>query len=182
MGSGTEEEKKHRTVDSTLHVKEDRLKGRTPENICTCFIKPSSATPIAKQWLPLGHLDLLWKAYYTPLLCLFTVDQLRRFGTASAVVQHLKDSLAAALVLFYPLAGRVVTSSTDGPPGIHCNDAGSVFTEASVDLDMAELRTDDFQPVPLLSGFIPAGFENYPVLPQIPTGLPALIIQVHPKP
>jgi len=171
-----EEEKENSTLDSTLYIKEDRLKGKTPEDIRTCFIKPSSATPVAKEWLPLCHLDSLWIAYYTPLLCTFTVDHVRRFGTASAVVQHLKDSLAEALVLFYPLAGRVVT--TDGPRRIHCNDAGAVFTEASVDVDLAELGMKDFQPVPLLSGLAPAGLENYPVLPQIPTGLPALIIQV----
>lgn len=173
MGEETEHDS---TLDSTLYLKEDRLKGRKPKILHTSFIKPSSATPIAKAWLLLCHLDFLWMAYYTPLLCTFTVDQVRQFGTASAVVQHLKDSLAETLVLFYPLAGRVV--ALDGPRRIHCNDAGAVFTEASVDLDVEDLRTEDFQPVPLLSGLAAAGLEKYPVLPEIATGIPALIIQV----
>ena len=78
--------------------------------------------------------------------------------------------MADTLVLFYPLAGRVVTK--DGPPRI------DTFTEASVDVELAELRTDDFQPQPLLSGLPAAGLEAYSALPQMEGGLPALITQV----
>lgn len=178
MGSGTENQQAD-TVEGGLHDVDDRLQGRVLENIKTSFVKPSIATPIEKEWLPLCNLDYWWMAFYTPLLCTFTltVDQIYRFGSAAGVVRHLKDSLAEALVLFYPLAGRVLTK--DGPPRIHCNDAGAVFTEASVDVDMAELRTEDFLPLPLLSGLVAAGLEDYPVLPQTPDGLPGLIIQVN---
>ena len=175
MGSGTEE-RDGDAVDNGFHNLEDRLQGRVLENISTCFVKPSTATPIEKEWLPLCKLDYLWMPFYTPILCTFTLAD-HRFGSAAGVVQHLKDSLAEALVLFLPLAGRLLTK--DGPPRIHCNDAGAVFTEASVDVDMAELGTDDFQPVPSLSGLAAAGFEKYPTLPQMPDGLPVLIIQVN---
>jgi hypothetical protein len=47
-----------------------------------------------------------------------------------------------------------------------------------VDVELAELRTDDFQPQPLLFGLTAAGLEAYPALPQMEGGLTALIIQV----
>jgi hypothetical protein len=115
---------------------------------------------------------LVWIPFYTPILCTFTLTD-HKFGSAEHVVQHLKDSLADALMLFYPLAGRVVTK--DNPPRIHCNDSGAVFTEASVDVELTELRTDDFQ----LSGLAGAGLGTYPARPQMEGGLPALIIQVN---
>lgn len=164
-------------ADSSL-VSEDRLQGKPLKHVHTSLIKPSAATPSEKEWLPLSSLDYLWVSYYTPILCSFPLaDQEHNEGSAAGVVQHLRDSLADALVLFYPLAGRVVTK--DGPPRIHCNDAGAVFTEASAGVELADLRTDDFQPQPLLSGLAAAGLGDYPVLPQIETGLPALIIQVN---
>ncbi|KAG0617720.1 hypothetical protein M758_4G009700 [Ceratodon purpureus] len=177
LGPGNSEEQVTDIYDGGLHNLADRLHGRILENINTCFVKPSTATPTEKEWLPLCNFDYLWMTYYTPLICTFTLtDQIHHFGSASGAVQHLKDSLAEALVLFYPLAGRVLTK--DGPPRIHCSDAGAVFTEASIDADMAELRTDDFLPLPLLSGLVAAGLGDYPVLPEMPAGLPALIIQV----
>ncbi|KAG0588533.1 hypothetical protein KC19_2G249800 [Ceratodon purpureus] len=164
-------------VDNGLYVLEDRLQGRVLENASTCFVKASAVAAVEKEWLNLCQLDYIWMAFYTPFICTFTLtDQVHRFGSAAGVVQHLKDSLAEALVLFYPLAGRLLMK--DGPPRIHCNNAGAVFTEASVDMDMAELKTDDFLPLPMLSGLVAAGFGQYPTLPQMPDGLPTLIIQV----
>jgi len=121
----------------------------------------------------LSSLDYPWVAYYTPILCTFALTGVEH---NLDVVQHLRNTLADALVLFYPLAGRVF--ARDSPPRIHCNDAGAVFTEASVDVELADLRVDDFQPQPVLSGLAAAGLGDYPVLPQIDTGLPALVIQV----
>lgn len=176
MGS-IEEKRVSDILDSALFVKEDRLKGRTLRDVHTCVVTPAKATPSAQEWLPLSKLDYLWMTYYTPLLATYTVDQVRSFGTPASVVQHWKDSLAQALVAFYPLAGRLFIKDDD-PPRIHCNDAGAMFTEATVDADLDELRFDDFQPLPLLSGFAPGGLPNYPDLPQTPSGLPTLIIQV----
>ncbi|KAG0615222.1 hypothetical protein M758_5G024600 [Ceratodon purpureus] len=172
MGSEPEDRVKH--ADSYV-VLEDRLHGKPLENVSTFFIKPSTATSRENEWLFPSKLDMMFVPFYTPILCTFTLTE-HKFGSVERVVQHLKDSLADALVPFYPLAGRVV--SKDGPPRIHCNDAGAAFTEASVDVELAVLRTDDFQPQPLLSGLTAAGLKDYPALPQIDTGLPALIIQV----
>lgn len=172
MGSEPGDREKH--YDNHL-VAEDRLQGKPLQNVHTSFIKPSTATSNENEWLSLSRLDMLFLTFYTPILCTFTLSE-HKFGSAARVVQHLRDSLADVLVPFYPLAGRLVTK--DGPPRIHCNDAGAVFTEASVDVELAELRTEDFQPQPLLSGLSAAGIKDYPALPQMEGGLPALIIQV----
>jgi hypothetical protein len=47
-----------------------------------------------------------------------------------SMVELLKKSLSEALVHFYPLAGRLLTSS-DGVVYIDCNDAGADLIEAS---------------------------------------------------
>lgn len=172
MGSNTDESSS--VIDSGV-VLEDRLQGKSLEHVQTSFVAPSSATPSENEWLLLGKLDYLWVQYYTPIICSFPASQFG-FGSAAAVVERLRGSLADALVLFYPLAGRVVTS--DGPPRIHCNDAGAVFTEASVDVELVDLKMDDFQPQPLLSGMAAAGFKYYPALPTVEGGLPALVVQV----
>ncbi|KAG0598903.1 hypothetical protein M758_12G110600 [Ceratodon purpureus] len=172
MGSEAEDEPKH--YDCHV-VAEDRLQGKPLENVHTSFIKPSTATSNENEWLSLSRLDMMFLTFYTPILCVFPLSE-HKFGSAERVVQHLKDSLADVLVTFYPLAGRLV--SKGGPPRIHCNDAGAVFTEASVDVELAELRTEDFQPQPNLSGLTAAGIRDYPALPQLEGGLPTLIVQV----
>lgn len=173
MGSEGEDRLKH--YDSHV-VAEDRLQEKALQDVHTSFIKPSTATASENEWLSLSRLDMMFATFYTPILCTFTLSE-HKFGSAERVVQHLKDSLANVLVPFYPLAGRLVIK--DGEPArIHCNDAGAVFTEASVDVELAALRTEDFQPQPLLSGLTAAGLEDYPALPQMEGGLPALIVQV----
>lgn len=49
------------------------------------------------------------------------------------VVQRLRDSLADALVLFYPLAGRLERREEDGQVEVRCEDSGVGFVEAVVD-------------------------------------------------
>jgi hypothetical protein len=50
-----------------------------------------------------------------------------------SAVELLKKSLSESLVYFYPLAGRLITSS-DGVLYIDCNDAGADFIEASAQM------------------------------------------------
>lgn len=164
-------EEKHEDADI---VSEDRLQGKQLENVQKSYIKPSTATPSEKEWLELAVLDLIWVHFYTPVLCFYKLTPESSVG----VVQQLKDTLADALVLFYPLAGRVFGPRDGRPASIHCNDAGALFFEASVDIEMAVLKTEDFQPQMKLSGLPAAGFGNYPSLPHVEDGLPALIIQV----
>lgn len=48
-------------------------------------------------------------------------------------MQRLRDSLADALVLFYPLAGRLERREEDGQVEVRCEDSGVGFVEAVVD-------------------------------------------------
>jgi hypothetical protein len=64
-----------------------------------------------------------------------------------SVVEILKKSLSEALVHFYPLAGRLITSS-DGVLYIDCNDAGADFIEASAsDVGIEEIKGPEIGPV-----------------------------------
>eukprot|EP00253_Pinus_taeda_P032621 PITA_32621 len=64
-----------------------------------------------------------------------------------SVVEVLKKSLAEVLVHFYPLAGRLITSS-DGLLYIYCNDAGADFIEASApDVGIEEVTSPEVVPV-----------------------------------
>ena len=64
-----------------------------------------------------------------------------------SAVELLKKSLAEALVHFYPLAGRLITSS-DGVLYIDCNDAGVDLIEASAsDVGIQELTGMEISPV-----------------------------------
>ena len=178
MGGEVEKQDRGIGADSSL-IFEDRLLGKELKNITTSFVKPSVATPAEKEWLTLSNLDAFWVPFYTPLLCIYTADQLS--SPISSVVQHLKDSLADALVLFYPLAGRVATrNGGDGRATtiLHCSDAGAAFTEADVDAKLVELKTEDFQPLPLLNGMVAAGLGSYPTLPQHLPERPTLVVQV----
>lgn len=64
-----------------------------------------------------------------------------------SVVELLKKSLSEALLHFYPLAGRLRTSS-DGVVYIDCNDGGVDFIEAAApDVDSQEITEAEVGPV-----------------------------------
>jgi hypothetical protein len=64
-----------------------------------------------------------------------------------SAVELLKKSLSEALVHFYPLAGRLITSS-DGVLYIDCNDAGADLIEASAsDVGIEEIKGPEIGPV-----------------------------------
>lgn len=64
-----------------------------------------------------------------------------------SAVELLKNRLSEALVHFYPLAGRLITSS-DGVLYIDCNDAGADLIEASAsDVGIQEITGPEVSPV-----------------------------------
>jgi len=148
-----------------------RVEGKKLEVLRTSVVKPSTPTPSEHSWVSFTHLDFCWLQFYTPLLCVYP-------SASDTSAEELRSSLEKALALFYPLAGRVFT--TKEKAGIECNDAGAVFTEASIDAELSELQyEDDFQPSFVLSGMAQAGLGEYPRLPpESPDGRPALIVQV----
>lgn len=150
---------------------EDRLQGKSLRVLSKTLVAPASQTASEHKWLQFCQLDLQWSQFYTPLICIYKpTSEVANDG----VVERLKKSLSEALVLFYPLAGRLITTDR----GVRCNDAGAVFVEAEIDAELSDLKYEDFQPLPLLSGMAEAGLGSYPTLPQNETGLPTLFVQV----
>ena len=75
-------------------------------------------------------------------------------------VEILKRGLAEALVVFFPLAGRLEIDQESGLPRILCNGAGVEFVEASIDAKLedfgADLQPRDIPLENLFSDFRPA--------------------------
>lgn len=92
------------------------------------LVAPREATPTRGLWLsPLDQ--ALANRGHTPLVYLY------RSGAAAAAfdVARVKEAMARALVLFYPLAGRLGVDGT-GRVEIRCNGEGALFILARSDL------------------------------------------------
>jgi hypothetical protein len=89
-----------------------------------------------------------------------------------SAVELLKKSLSESLVYFYPLAGRLITSS-DGVLYIDCNDAGADFIEASAaDVGIQEITEVEVRPV------VPQFFALDGAINLNGHFLPLLVVQV----
>lgn len=88
--------------------------------------------------------------------------------------QVLKEALSKALVLFYPMAGRLKRDE-DGRIEIDCNGQGVLFVEAHTNSLIDDFG--DFSPTLELRQLIPSidyskGIETYPLLVlQVPFSL-----------
>ena len=165
--------------DGRLRV-EARVEGRAFHILSKGLVKPAVETASENRWLPFSSLDRMWIPFYTPVICIYKQTQPERESPRDPA-ERLREALRRALALFYPLAGRVVTSG-DRAPGILCNDAGAPFVEASIDATLDELQYENFQPSFRLSGMAEAGLGDYPRLPHDPAGRPALVVQVRSRP
>ncbi|KAF8722965.1 hypothetical protein HU200_022108 [Digitaria exilis] len=110
----------------------------------TCFVSPSEGTPKKQLWI--SALDnLLAYRGHTP-----TVYFYRSATDADAdffSIARLKESMARALVPFYPLAGRL-SLDTDGQLVIDCNEEGALLVVARSDLTLDDFV--DLKPSPEL--------------------------------
>lgn len=167
---GAEDEREVFEKDGQI-LMEDRLQGKSLRVLSKSLVAPASQTASEHEWLPFGLLDLHWSNFYTSLICIYKPAS---EDANDGLVERLKKSLSEALVSFYPLAGRLITTER----GVRCNDAGAVFVEAEIDAELSDLEYEEFQPLPLLSGMAEAGLGSYPTLPQNETGLPTLCVQV----
>ncbi|CAL4993785.1 unnamed protein product [Urochloa decumbens] len=102
----------------------------------SCFVAPSAATPQKAQWL--SSLDVTFADRgHTPTVYFYhSADA--AIANFSEVTNRLKESLAKALVAFYPFAGRLGVDD-DGRPEINCNGEGALFVVAR-----SENTADDF--------------------------------------
>ncbi|KAJ7523638.1 hypothetical protein O6H91_18G056300 [Diphasiastrum complanatum] len=140
----------------------------------TTTIKPSKKTD--PHWVTLSNLDRLFDNFYTPVIFYYPYEEGRCVGE---VAEKLKESLAEALVAFYPLAGRVVQNEHE-VARLHCNDAGAVFSEAYVDGMLDDLKAQKgYHPAPELNGMAAAGMLGEDrTFSAKGDGIPPLVIQV----
>nr|CAB3499518.1 unnamed protein product [Digitaria exilis] len=109
---------------------------RAVQVVDTCFVSPSEGTPKKQLWI--SALDnLLAYRGHTPTVYFY------RSATDAATdffsVARFKESMAKALVPFFPLAGRL-SLDTDGQLVIDCNAEGALLVVARSD----DLSLDDF--------------------------------------
>lgn len=130
------------------------------------------AKPVREHWLPLSNLDRIVLPTYVKLLLAYRTGK-RSYGE---VLQALKCSLARVLVDFYPMAGRLDIQE-HGLVNLHCNGAGAIFTEASVDRNFEDIEIT--QHMSALSGLEAAELGEGPnFVPAGDSPIPSLIIQV----
>lgn len=99
--------------------------------------------PTHRQLLYLSSLDLFWREVHYNRRIVFYAVQTCDFRE---IVRRLQESLAAVLVHFFPLAGRLAHGE-DGRFVIDCNDAGVEFVQASIEASLSELGENfEFQP------------------------------------
>ena len=117
---------------TTFHRKAMALEVQVIES---SFVAPSEAMPHKGLWV--SSLDLsLANRGYTPTVYFYR-SAVAATANLSDVAARLKESLAKALVAFYPFAGRVGVGD-DGRTQINCNSKGALFVVAG-----SELTVDD---------------------------------------
>ncbi|CAA0838882.1 HXXXD-type acyl-transferase family protein [Striga hermonthica] len=112
------------------------------------MVKPSSPTPPHLRTLKLSYIDQLFRSAYISFIYFYnnpTHDQTipNDDDDLNRTSRLLSESLSRALTSFYPLAGRLLDSST-----VDCNDAGAELSFACVlsrRLDEAVLDPDDVE-------------------------------------
>ncbi|CAN6182324.1 unnamed protein product [Urochloa humidicola] len=133
------------------------------------LVPPSEPTPRAALWL--SNLDLAARNGYTPTVYFFRRpdDQPRPEGSSFSA-DVLRAALAAALVPFYPFAGRLGVGQ-DGRAEIDCNADGALFVVAR-----SEAALDEFE-----DGFAPSKAMNDLFVPPYEAAgpeAPLLLLQV----
>lgn len=137
-------------------------------------IKPCFPTPKDLKTLKLSKLDQLAVDMYIPLVLFYPsnpnlANRENPNEAASRRTEHLRKTLAKALVQFYPLAGRLRDNMC-----VECNDYGVEFFEAVAAFSMEELlgKSPDLDAVTQLVAAVPE-------IKEASLGGCALLVQVH---
>ncbi|KAJ4757440.1 HXXXD-type acyl-transferase family protein [Rhynchospora pubera] len=102
----------------------------------SCFVVPSDETPKGRLWL--SNLGQFARGLFSGTVNFYKKTEATSFFS----VEVLKASLAIALVLFYPLAGRCTVGS-DGRVELDCNAKGCFFVRAQLERTFDSIN---FQP------------------------------------
>ncbi|XP_062233435.1 hydroxycinnamoyltransferase 4-like [Phragmites australis] len=121
----------------------------TVELLTSEVVVPAEETPAGAVWM--SNLDLAARRGYTPTVYFYRADGKPGFFAGDA----LKDSLARALVAFYPLAGRLGLDDT-GRVQIDCTGEGAVFVTARSDYVLDNLMNEFVPCNEMRDLFVPA--------------------------
>ncbi|KAF8097995.1 hypothetical protein N665_0277s0015 [Sinapis alba] len=123
--------------------------------VSKCFVKPKSIPEESKQPYYLSPWDFsMLSIQYIQKGLLFH----KPIHSIDNLLDKLRDSLAIALVHFYPLAGRLSTHRTDDPKSysvfVDCsNSPGAGFIYATSDLCVADIVGPKYVPLIVHSFF-----------------------------
>ncbi|BBM99600.1 hypothetical protein MPTK1_1g22310 [Marchantia polymorpha subsp. ruderalis] len=146
-----------------------------PRSMRKSLVLPAEPTAPENEWLYLSNLDRVVTATFSSVIH-FYENAVTAERTFQQVIDGLKRSLSRVLVDFYPFAGRLEVG-TDGLINLHCNDAGAVFVEAAVGVELAEVGGP--QAMHVLSGLEVARLGKGPLyIPDQLTPMPTLVVQV----
>ncbi|XP_010549240.1 PREDICTED: uncharacterized acetyltransferase At3g50280-like [Tarenaya hassleriana] len=131
------------------------------KTVSECFVKPESMPEDSKQAYHLSHFDLaMISVQYIQKGHLFRKPKEAHNETEfmNTLLQKLRDSLSIALVHFYPLAGRLVTSKAENPKCysifVDCNDSpGARFIHATTGLSVSDILGSKYVPLVVQSFF-----------------------------
>ncbi|XP_065874655.1 BAHD acyltransferase At5g47980-like [Euphorbia lathyris] len=129
----------------TNHKKSSKLTpNMMPDVVSRDIVKPSHSTPNNhKTSHKLSFFDQMAPSIYIPLLFFYTNKDTETDNLRSSV---LKSSLSAALLHYYPLAGRIKDDVT-----VDCNDDGALLVEARMEVNLSEiLKSPDDEILKLL--------------------------------
>ncbi|KAK2362097.1 spermidine hydroxycinnamoyl transferase [Trifolium repens] len=129
-------------------------------------IIPSKPTPNPKLYSLCEQIKLRTHA---PLLYVYKPHNNHNTST---FLQTLQNSLSQALVIYYPLAGRL-SWINGGRWEIHCNSKGALFLEAKCEEITNLKQLGDFVPTNLVSKLIPNINYNLPL-----EDIPLLAVQL----
>lgn len=104
------------------------------------LVKPAGETPKKSLWI--SNLDLLVAPMHFPTVYFYKPNK-SDVSSNFFEAQVLKEALSKALVLFYPVAGRL-GSNENGRIEIQCNGEGVLFVEAETDIAIDDFK--DFTP------------------------------------
>ncbi|KAB2619414.1 acetyltransferase [Pyrus ussuriensis x Pyrus communis] len=132
------------------------------KQISECFVQPHHAPEESKQPFYLAPADLaMLSVYYIQKGLLFPKPpeakrDLKNF--IDSLLQRLKQSLSVALVHFYPLAGRLVTTKSEDPASyvvyVDCNNSpGAKFIYATLEMSVSDILSPTDVPLVVQSFF-----------------------------
>ena len=118
-------------------------------------VKPAGDTPRGIMYIP--EVDQVIAISHAPTIYFYRLPKETEINAA----EILKDSLSKALIVFYPLAGRLQWIDQGLRMELNCNSMGALFLEAESEAKIDDF--EDFRPTPEIRALIPSADYNKPI-------------------